>query len=254
MEVLELDKWLLKNKLLGLDMKVIVDRFIHIISGKINTLEIPDSIRLGGIRRDVECDSLILGKGCDVVAEKACHQDCKVKNILINSEFIEIGNEAFFYLSSLCSLDFGDLSESIKFGSFCFSNCKCLESVKFSAGSDVVLCESAFSYCDSLKNVINLESLNSLKLSSSCFQGCKSLERITLPDNTVVEPFVFSCCYNLKEVTFRHVEFVPRCNGVFDDCDSGLVINLPKLYKHKNFDSIFGISIRDTKFKNINFY
>ena len=117
-------------------------------------------------------------------------------NIVIPEEIQSIGSYAFSNCDGLESIKIGDNVQSI--GSYAFSNCYSLESIKI--GDNVQSIGSyAFNNCSNLQSVEignNVQSIN-----SGTFSGCSNLEKVILSDSLKsIGKDAFNECYSLKTV------------------------------------------------------
>lgn len=254
----DIDAWVAKNKLLGLDLRLNYEKMLHIESGTVKTLKIPESIILMGIDKDFKCDTLIVQNN---IGYRACDWASIIHKLVVQTnDTVELSEKAFSEVNSLQNLRFdflsGDTSNIVfKISEGCFRDCWNLISVSFAKGSSVVVGKNAFEGCQSLGVLENFESLRYAYLTNSCFSGCWRLKNVIMPDIVDIESFAFAFCSGLEEVTFKEIKVsCGRCVGIFHDCSPDLVINLPKKYNDDTFLNKFGVSSDGERFKNFNFY
>ena len=111
-----------------------------------------------------------------------------------------IGDDAFYYCSSLTSVAIPSSVTSI--GESAFSFCSSLKSVTI-PNSVTSIGDDAFSMCSSLKSVTIPNSVTSI--GSCAFDSCTSLTSITIPESvTNIEFSAFSHCTELQSVTISN--------------------------------------------------
>ena len=140
--------------------------------------------------------------------------------ITFDSDVTNIGDNAFFTCSTLCSISLPNSITSI--GAYAFASCSSLERIDFSKSITTIL-HFAFEHCISLVDVVlpdsvsfiapnaftNCSGLTSIiipngveRISSSTFAGCTSLTIIELPNSiTRIEDSAFQDCSSLTSLS-----------------------------------------------------
>ena len=128
-------------------------------------------------------------------------------NLVIPSNVIYIGNNAFLNCNSLTSVI---IPNNVTFiGSSAFKNCSNLISIIISDSITSIESET-FSNCSSLASIAIPNSVTSIK--GSAFINCGSLTSITIPNSiTYIDSMVFHNCSSLTTVNFN----VINCNDFF---------------------------------------
>ncbi len=136
-----------------------------------------------------------------------------LKDLSLGKKLTGIGDNAFFWCSSLETVDIPDGVETI--GLSAFQQCTSLKEIRIPDSVTTIL-PRAFCWCQNLRNVTIPESVE--YLDAYVFQGCESLTDISLPDSVTVVSFgVFDCCTNLKSVVLgKNVKTVR--SGAFCKC------------------------------------
>jgi len=123
-------------------------------------------------------------------------------NIVIASTYqgkpvTSIGDQAFYYCTSLTSVTIPDSVTSI--GDYAFLNCFSLTSVTI-PNSVTSIGDSAFSSCTSLTSVTIPNSVTNI--GNLAFSVCTSVTNVTIPNSvTSIGIAAFSTCTNLTSVT-----------------------------------------------------
>ena len=116
---------------------------------------------------------------------------------LVIGEIKTIGNYAFFWCSSLTSINIPDSVTSI--GEYAFSGCSSLTSINI-PDSVTSIGKSAFSSCSSLTSITIPNSVTSI--GDEAFWSCSSLTSITIPDGvTSIGDDAFRDCSSLTSIT-----------------------------------------------------
>ena len=135
--------------------------------------------------------------------------------IKFDAPITSIGDDAFYYSSSLTSVTIGNSVTSI--GGFAFSGCTSLTSITIpdsvtSIGTD------AFYLCSSLTSVAIPASVTSI--GEYAFFNCTSLTTITIPDSvTSIGEYAFYDCSSLTSVTIPN-SVTSIGNSAFSNCSN----------------------------------
>ena len=167
-----------------------------------------------------------------------------VKEITMGSRVTEIGDNAFFYCTSLQSVTIPDSVTSI--GDNAFKFCTALQSVTIPdsvtsigetlfANSGLIsltipnsitsIIDNAFAYSSALQSVTIPDSVTSI--GTYAFRQCISLQSITIPNSvTSTGEYVFYGCSSLQSVTISS-SLTNINNGTFNECTSLDSITIP---------------------------
>ena len=144
--------------------------------------------------------------------------------IIFDSPVTSIGEDAFYWCTSLTSITIPDSVTSI--GECAFVYCTSLTSITI-PDSVTSIGYSAFYNCSSLTSVTIPDSVT--EIGGSAFDGCTSLTSITIPDSvTSIGELAFFRCTSLKEVYCKPI--TPPAGGysLFDYNASGRKIYVPR--------------------------
>lgn len=122
--------------------------------------------------------------------------DKKVKNVSINGDIENIGQNAFLECYNLTSINIPDSVTSI--GDYAFSGCSGLRSITIS-NSVTSIGDYAFNCCSGLISINIPDSVTSI--GDSAFEHCSSLEGITIPNSVTSIGDAFSYCSSLESIT-----------------------------------------------------
>ena len=149
-------------------------------------------------------------------AFRNCHS---IEYVKFGSDVSEICNYAFFYCTSLLSVDFTDATAIKTIGKLAFNSCYMLENVVIPA-SVKSIGENAFAYCVSLSKV-EFENGTSIKnLANGLFSGCSSLVGIVIPDTVdTIGRSTFANCTSLESIVI-HSGIRTINAGAFYGCKS----------------------------------
>ena len=146
----------------------------------------------------------------------------KIKAVVIESGVTSIGIEAFWYCTSLMSIEIPDSVTSI--GGEAFEGCTSLMSVEI-PDSVTSIGVGAFRSCASLTSVTIPDSVTSI--GGSVFSGCSSLTSIEIPDSmTSIGGRMFYYCSSLTNVTIPDSVRIIE-NEAFSNCSSLAGITIP---------------------------
>lgn len=166
-----------------------------------------------------------------------------IKQVVVEEGISYLGDQLFSYLPNLVS---AQLPQSAALGSFLFSNCKSLQSVRLPAGLEEIphstfsdsgltqfdvppgvktIAHSAFFGCKALKTITLPEGLETIGLAA--FQGCSALEKMVLPESvSFISMVSFKDCSALREINIpRNVSEI--VTEAFENCTSLERIVLP---------------------------
>ena len=158
-----------------------------------------------------------LGGGADIEVPGRGELNIRYGTLEVPAGFTEIGNSVFRGITSIDSIDFGDV-ETI--GDYACYDCSNLKTVE---GRNVQkIFSNVFYGCLSLKYV-SLPNLNDA--SQSAFYNCRSLEVISLPELTVATQYMFYGNTKLKSVNLPKV--ISVYSYVFYGCSALEELALP---------------------------
>lgn len=177
---------------------------------------------------------------------RAFAEKSNLEKIKLPKSIISIGDQCFYYCTSLKSVTFSDSLATI--GQSAFSGCSVLDSLNL-PNSLTNIGHEAFSHCKGLRAVILPDSIT--WIGKSAFEGCTNLAYIRLPKNlrTIYE-YAFADCSSLKKLE------IPNGVGTISEgCLLGC-INLEELvipfvgtsenFKGPSRKSLFGILFGST--------
>lgn len=123
----------------------------------------------------------------------------QVEEYIIGNSVTSIGDNAFYYCTSLTSVTIGSGVTSI--GDYAFASCSDLTSCTFNENSQLTsIGYAAFASCDSLTSIDIPNSVTSI--GNSVFNGCSSLTSIDIPNSvTSIGTNVFNGCSGLMSMT-----------------------------------------------------
>lgn len=120
----------------------------------------------------------------------------KLTNVKLNKGLQKINKYAFSY-TGIKNIDIPDSVTTL--GTYIFSGCKKLESVKMPENDKAKLSEGMFYHCKALKNVDITSGIKTI--GESAFYGCENLKSIKLPDSVKkIEGFAFENCSSLEKI------------------------------------------------------
>jgi hypothetical protein len=171
---------------------------------------------------------------------------CTATNILISSNVVSLGWQAFERCYSLTAIDIpdsitniGDLAFSgctnlsnvaigsnvVSIGEFAFDDCTRLAAV-FVPGNVAVIGTFAFQLCSGLTNVLISNGLGSI--ADNMFAGCGKLNSISIPNSvTNIGAQAFAGCRNLSNLIIPS-SVINIGEGAFEDCLSLSSIEIPQ--------------------------
>ena len=146
-----------------------------------------------------------------------------VKKVVIEDGVTSIGDFAFFYCSSLTSIEIPSGVTSI--GKNAFQYCSSLTSIEIPE-SVISIGNNTFEHCSSLTNITIPGSVTSIGMSA--FSDCSSLASITIPESvTSIGNYAFYNCTGLTSITIpKSVTSIG--NGMFKYCTGLTSITIPK--------------------------
>ena len=154
-----------------------------------------------------------------VTGKGNCRETDIVIGIYNNRDVTNIGSYAFYYCTSLTSIEFSGSLTTI--GEMTFYGCTSLTSIVISEGVTAIgesafqsctsltsielpdslttIGEGAFAYCDLLTSIVIPEGVTTI--GEWAFSWCDSLTSIELPDSlTTIGHYAFYYCYSLKSI------------------------------------------------------
>ena len=220
------------------DSVTTIGNYAFYYCSSLTSVTIPDSVTMIGERAFYDCDSLIRVYISDIVAwcnisfsGSYSNPLCYAHNLYLNNELVTdliipnsvttIGNNAFWYCSSLTSVTIPDSVTEIGYEAFygctgeLIINSKIIEDnhtsepgwlsgaefTKLTIGNSVTsIGSSAFCGCSSLTSVTIPDSVTTI--GDDAFRVCSSLISVTIPDSvTTIGNDAFAYCYSLTSVT-----------------------------------------------------
>ena len=123
---------------------------------------------------------------------------CDITSVTIPDSVTSIGDEAFYWCSSLSSVTIGDGVTSI--GEYAFSECYSLTEITI-PDSVTSIGEGAFAYCSSLASVMLEDGMKSI--GERAFSACDSLTSVTIPGSmTSIGKAAFDDCDSITSVYY----------------------------------------------------
>ena len=130
------------------------------------------------------------------IGEQAFYYCSSLTSITIPNSVTVIRDYAFSYCTGLANVTIPDSVLAIR--RWAFGNCNSLTSITI-GNSVTSIGEDAFSYCSSLTSITIPDSVTSI--GSSAFSGCSSLTSVTIPDSvTSIGSSTFQSCSSLTSV------------------------------------------------------
>ena len=185
-------------------------------------------------------EKIIFAEGTVTIPDNCLKSASYVKEIVLPDTVKTIGQNAFYYTTSLRNIKLNDGLELISneafsgsgirrievpesvtgIGSKAFSSCKNLKTVNIK-GKITMILASAFAECPVLEKVVVPDSVNNFGL--SCFSECRKLSEIEFSGEAKIGQKAFYKCFSLKDPRFVHQEYpasgikATRQNTVVDD-------------------------------------
>ena len=136
-----------------------------------------------------------------------------IEKLIVEYGVTSIGRRAFYYCSSLTSVDIGNSVTSI--GEEAFRGCSSLTSVAI-GNSVTSIGDWAFSYCSSLTSVDIPHSVTSI--GDDAFRSCSSLTSVDIGNSvTSIGGWAFSGCTSLTTVICEAINVPALGSGAFPD-------------------------------------
>ena len=204
---------------------------------KLTNINIPKSVASIGYYAFAYCDSLESmsvdkdnmvydsRENSNAIIETASNKLISgCKNTVIPSSVTSIGDYAFYYCSSLTSINIPDSVTSI--GDYAFYDCSSLTSINI-PGSVTSIGSYAFSYCSSLTSINIPGSVTSI--GSGAFRNCSSLTSINISNSvTSIGDYAFYGCSGLKELTLPCSAKIYNSENTFYNCTGIEKVTLTK--------------------------
>ncbi len=147
------------------------------------------------------CKNSIIPNSVTSIGDSAFYYCTSLKSIEIPDSVTSIGDSAFYYCVNLTSITLGDSVTSI--GNYAFSYCVNLTSITL-GNSVTSIGNYAFKYCSSLTSIEIPNSVTSI--GDSAFYYCTSLKSIEIPDSvTSIGNNAFTYCNKLQTIVCRSV-------------------------------------------------
>ncbi|MBP5420404.1 MAG: leucine-rich repeat domain-containing protein [Bacteroidales bacterium] len=146
-----------------------------------------------------------------------------IKKVIINEGVTSIGIDAFYFCSSLTSINIPESVTSI--GYYAFTGCSSLTSITIPE-SVTSIGKQAFTGCSSLSSITFPESITSIGYQA--FSSCSSLTSINIPESvTSIESGAFSGCSSLTSINVdeNNTKYDSRnnCNAIIETESNTLI-------------------------------
>ncbi len=201
----------------------------------IASIAIPDSVTSIGSGAFSGCDSLesmVVSSGNKVYhSMNNCLIETETKTLIAgfknsvipaDGSVTSIGDDAFYYCTSLVSITIPDSVTSIGYRAFC--SCDALESIAI-PDNVTSIGNFAFSGCDVLSSVTIGDSVTSI--GSYAFYSCDVLANVTIGDSvTSIGSYAFSNCPSIVSIIIPD-SVTSIGDYAFEDCDSLESITIP---------------------------
>ena len=244
--------------------------FLYPLGKGVMTTAIPDTVHTiaAGAFYGYEGTSITLPESLRYINNHAFAYS-KIENLYIPAGVLEIGYNAFYSLSNLKTVTFGENAKLEAIGDYAFSSCGALEAISIPDGVTYigqqsfmscrslktiimpaalkVLASQTLRYCSGLESVVLQEGLE--EMGASAMQYCSNLKSVVIPDSVIkMGNYMFSSNTVLEEVLMsEYSQMTEIGNGTFYSCPALKKVTFgPQIVKF-GYESINSSTQLDTR-------